>query len=146
MEPTDQQLFKLAQKGNVEELQEAINEKFPDDEGKEEVTDLIYQLLVVAQDFGSPDANEYIEALETAYYDVSGSETLALIYFELGTWYLFGEEGLPQDTQKSMNHLEYAKDLGVRESIQDMEKNLDEVREKLQGDTLTEFNKIFPKK
>ena len=105
-----------------------------------------YQWLIIAAAFGSDEAGEAADDLLNTALKHSGDEGLAFAHWEVGRWWLLGEQGLPVDADAGLDELAYAAKLGVRTAIVGMPAEIEKLRKRLEGKVRTRFDKIFPAK
>lgn len=129
-------LVAKARKGDVDGLL-ALAENETDGEVE------LYRWLLVAADFGSEEAEELADTLHSTAFKHTDDEGVAMLHFEVGRWWLFGEEGLKANAENGIAQMERAKELGLKLRATDPEYK--RVRAKLTGATLKDFDRLFSK-
>ena len=136
-------LFALAKAGEVNEMLEALSQaQAADDDGSETVV-ASYQWLLVAAALGSEEAEGMAEDLVEAALSRYGDETIAMAHFEVGGWWLLGQEGVTKDSDKAFAELEYADEMGVREMV-DIESELEKLRSQSGAAERERLATLFP--
>jgi hypothetical protein len=99
---------------------------------------LLYKWALVADDFG----NKALQYFPELTFD--DPETYASAHFDVGRWYLLGEEGLERNEELAFRHFNTAVVKYNLPRVLDYSTEIGIVRSKLEGEALEKFERLFP--